>query len=104
VIQPSQWLAELPSFVLVLIGIGAIAIALNAILALWKAVRPVGLDQAISNVASLKEEMIVVRERLELAERALARIDTEAISNRFDRMEKKIDELTAILLKTFAGR
>jgi ribosomal protein S12 methylthiotransferase accessory factor YcaO len=91
------WPQEFPAFIAVVIGLGAMAIAINAIITLYKSLKPKDIER-------LDAELRTLRDRLGDAERSLARIDTDAIAARFDRLEGKFDELTAILLKSLASR
>lgn len=92
-----NWPQEFPAFIAVVLGLGAMAIAANAMLTLFRNLKPKDIERLDAELKSL-------RDRLGEAERSLARIDTDAIAARFDRLEGKFDELTAVLLKSLASR
>jgi hypothetical protein len=93
-----QWVADLPSVVLFIIGIGGLAGALLAIVKLWREFIPDGNSALARDISSIKTDMHDVRKRVGMLEIDLARIDQPAIARRLDSFEQKIDRLHDLLI------
>ncbi len=87
------FLGTIPTVIQFFVMGGLIAGSLLAIVNLWRAIR--------HNMDAVTTEIEELKERMQKIERDIAAIDVSQINGRFDRMEKKIDDLTSLLLKTF---
>lgn len=112
-------IVSLPNVIQFILAAGALAAGLMAVIKLWAHIRPsIKLDLevikkernellAALDVKWSKEFGIVyvdydkVIDRVSKIEKDIAAIDVAQINGRFDRMEKKIDDLTSLLIQRF---
>jgi uncharacterized protein Yka (UPF0111/DUF47 family) len=100
--MPGDWTLSLPTAVVFVIGLGALAGAILAILKLWRFVVPDGDKIVQQNLADIREDIHEIRAKVAELERDIARIDQPAIVKRFDTLEGKIDRLYDLLIERLA--
>jgi uncharacterized protein Yka (UPF0111/DUF47 family) len=100
--MPGDWTLSLPTAVVFVIGLGALAGAILAILKLWRFVVPDGDKIVQQNLADVREDIHEIRAKVAELERDIARIDQPAIVKRFDTLEGKIDRLYDLLIERLA--
>ncbi|MEZ5853143.1 MAG: hypothetical protein R3D68_21120 [Hyphomicrobiaceae bacterium] len=100
--MPGDWTLSLPTAVIFVIGLGALAGAILAILKLWRFVVPDGDKIVQQNLADIREDIHEIRAKVAELERDIARIDQPAIVKRFDTLEGKIDRLYDLLIERLA--
>jgi hypothetical protein len=106
--------AQLASLVMFIVGIGAFAGGVLAIVKLWKEFIPNPLDKISDKIGAQIEAMRKdvnsmsgrvkdmeddLGRRVGLLEIEIARIDQPAMSRRFDNLESKIDRLHDVVLE-----
>jgi uncharacterized protein Yka (UPF0111/DUF47 family) len=97
-----DWTLSIPSVILFIIGLGALAGAILAILQLWRFVVPDGDRIVQQNLADIRQDIHEIRSKVAELERDIARIDQPAIVKRFDSLEGKIDRLYDLLIERLA--
>jgi len=97
-----DWTLSLPSAVVFVIGLGALAGAVLAILKLWRAVVPDTENLMRTDIAEIHQDLQEIRTKVSELEREIARIDQPAIVRRFDGIESKIDRLYDLIIERFA--
>ena len=95
----TDWTANLPIVVTFVIGIGAFAGAILAMVKLWEAVMPDRQQLFARDIATIKSDIQDIRSRVGMLEIDIARIDQPSIARRFDGLESKIDKLYDFLLE-----
>lgn len=95
------WLEQFPSVIVFVLGLGALAAAALAILRLWRAVVP---NTTHADIKAIKDDMHVIRKRVGVLEKDVAKLDHETISKRFDGIEGKIDKLFAVIIEHLATK
>jgi DNA polymerase III delta prime subunit len=98
----SDWTLSLPSVVVFVIGLGALAGAVLAILKLWRAIVP-DMDTLMQReIAGIHEDLQEIRAKVFELEREITRIDQPSIVRRFDGIESKIDRLYDLIIERLA--
>jgi hypothetical protein len=97
--MPQDWTSDLPMVVTFIIGFGAFAGAILAIVKLWEAVMPDRQQQFARDISTIKSDIQDIRSRVGMLELDVARIDQPSIARRFDGLESKIDKLYDFLLE-----
>lgn len=98
----SDWTLSLPSAVVFVIGLGALAGAVLAILKLWRALVPDTEKLMRTDIAEIHQDLQDIRAKVAELEREIARIDQPAIVRRFDGIESKIDRLYDLIIERIA--
>jgi rubrerythrin len=97
-----DWVGDIPSVIFFIIGLGALAGAILAILKLWNAIVPNVRRKTEEDIDEIKDDIHDIRTRLTALEVDVAKIDQPAIVKRFDGIADKIDRLYEFLLDRFA--
>jgi len=95
----TDWTANLPIVVTFIIGVGAFAGAILAMVKLWEAVVPDRQQQFARDISTIKSDLQDIRSRVGMLEIDIAKIDQPSIARRFDGLESKIDKLYDFLLE-----
>lgn len=98
----SDWTLSLPSVVVFVIGLGALAGAVLAIMNLWRTVVPDTEKLMRTDIATIHEDLQEIRAKVAELEREIARIDQPSIVRRFDGIESKIDRLYDLIIERLA--
>lgn len=95
----TDWTSNLPIVVTFIIGVGAFAGAILAMVKLWEAVMPDRHQQFARDISTIKSDIQDIRSRVGMLEIDIARIDQPSIVRRFDGLESKIDKLYEFVLE-----
>jgi hypothetical protein len=95
----NDWTVNLPIVVTFIIGVGALAGAVLAIVKLWEAFVPDRHAQFGKDISTIKSDIQDIRARVGMLELDIARIDHPSIARHFDSLEGKIDKLYVFVLE-----
>lgn len=97
-----DWTLSLPSAVVFIIGLGALAGAVLAIMNLWRTVVPDTEKLMRTDINEIHKDLQDIRAKVAELEREITRIDQPAIVRRFDGIESKIDRLYDLIIERLA--